>query len=110
MDHMTGLQPVTPGDLGAAGVAAAERFAFRQQLWPRRAMNGAIHTTAAEQAAIGGIHNGVDIKRGDVGDNNVEDRLSDLGCEFCHAARLYHAFAGSAVASKSTVERTPMSS
>ena len=39
VDDVFRLQPVAAGDLGAAGLAAAERFAFRQQLRPGRTMD-----------------------------------------------------------------------
>ena len=48
-------------------------------------MDGAIHTAATQQSAIGCIHDGVDIERRYVGDNDVEDSLTDLGRELPHA-------------------------
>ena len=49
MDHEARRQPVAARDLRVAGVAAAERAAFRQQLRARRAMDRAIDAAAAEQ-------------------------------------------------------------
>jgi hypothetical protein len=38
----------------------------------------AIHATAAEQRRVGGIDDGVNAKRGDVGDNDFQPRLAKL--------------------------------
>ena len=110
MDHVPGLEAITARDLGAAGVAAAERTAFGQQFRPSRAVNGAIDAAAAEQRAVGGIHDCIDIERGDVGDDDVEDCLADLGGERRHAPIISRRWRFPVAASKSTVERTPMSS
>ena len=81
MDHVPGLEPVSAGDLGRPGVAAAERPAFRQQLRPGRAMDRAVDPAAAEQRRVRRIHDGVDVERRDVGDADVEPRRSDRGGE-----------------------------
>jgi hypothetical protein len=49
MNHMPCRQPISPGDFGAAGLAAIKRAAFGEKLGPRRAMDRAIDATAAEQ-------------------------------------------------------------
>ena len=59
MDHMPRRQLVTFGDLGAAGLAAIEGAAFREQSGPRRAMDRAIDAAPAEQGRIGGVDDGV---------------------------------------------------
>ncbi len=69
------------GDLGAAGRAAAERAAFVQQVGSGGAMDGAVDAAAAEQRAVGGVDDGVDVKRGDVGDVDVENGVADFGAE-----------------------------
>jgi hypothetical protein len=79
VNDMPGLQPVPGGYFRRSGRAAAERSAFGQQFRPGRAMNGAIHTAAAQQALIGGIHDDIDVETGDVGDHNFKPRRSDLG-------------------------------
>src|SRR4029079_11784969 len=84
VDHVPGLETITARDLGAAGVAATQRTAFGQQFRPGRAVNGAINAAAAQQRAVGGIHNCIDIERGDVGNDDVEDCLADLGGEPRH--------------------------
>jgi hypothetical protein len=59
MNDMARRQAITPGDFGAAGLAAVEGAAFREQLWPRRAMDRAIDAAPAEQGRIGGVDDGV---------------------------------------------------
>jgi hypothetical protein len=49
MNHMPRRQTVTPGDFGAAGLAAMQRAAFGQQLRPGRAMDRTIDAATAEQ-------------------------------------------------------------
>ena len=50
MDHMRGRQPITFSDLGAPGLATAERAAFFKQRPPCGPMDRAIHAATAEQA------------------------------------------------------------
>src|SRR5262245_10232778 len=85
VDDVPGFQPVPARDLGRAGVAAAEGAAFFQQLRPGGAMDRAVDAATAEQGAVRRIHDRIDIKRGDVGDNDLENGLPDLGGEFRHA-------------------------
>ena len=75
------LEPIAARDLGAAGLAAAERFAFLEQLGPGRAMDRAIDAAAAKQRAVRRVDDGVDRKRRDVGDDDVEARGADFGGE-----------------------------
>lgn len=49
MDYVLGRQPVSAGDLGIAGLAAAERAAFVKQFGPGRAVDGAVNATAPQQ-------------------------------------------------------------
>ncbi len=81
MDHVPGLEPVALRDLRRAGLAAAERPAFGQQLRPRGAMDRAVDAAAAEQRRVRRVHDGVDGKRRDVGDADVEPCRSDRGGE-----------------------------
>ena len=55
-----------------------QRAAFGEQLGPRGAMDRAIDAAAAEQRGIGGVDDGVNAKRGDVGDDDFEPRRTDL--------------------------------
>ena len=80
VDHMLCGQPVAAGDLRVAGGAAAERAAFGEQLRTRRAMDRAIDASAAKQRGVGGVDDGIDRKRGDVGDDDLELRVADAAC------------------------------
>jgi len=42
-------------------------------------VNRAIDTAAAQQRAVGCVDDGVHIKRGDIGNHNIEQRFADLG-------------------------------
>ena len=81
MDDVPGLEAIAAGDLGGAGVAAAQGLAFGQQLRSGGAMDGAVDAAAAEQRGVGGVDDGVDVERRDVGDADLEPRRSDLGGE-----------------------------
>ena len=48
MNHMPRRQPITSGDLGAAGLAAIERAAFGKKFGTSRAMDRSIDAAAAE--------------------------------------------------------------
>ena len=67
VDDMAGLEAIAARDLGLAGLAAAERAAFGEQLRPGGAMDGAVDAAAAEQGGVGRVDDGVDVERGDVG-------------------------------------------
>src|SRR5579862_1826810 len=114
VNDMLRRQPITAGDLGGAGRAAAKRSAFDKQFRSGGAMDRAVDATAAEQAPIGGIDDGVDRKRGDVGNADLYLRGADFGNERCgsiwHQKRVYHAHSAWASACKSTVLFTPISS
>jgi hypothetical protein len=49
MNHMPCRKPIGAGDLGAAGLAAMERAALGQKLWPGRAMDRPIYAASAAQ-------------------------------------------------------------
>jgi hypothetical protein len=69
---MARRQAVAAGDLRVAGVASAQRAALSQQFRPGRPVDRAVDAAAAEQRAVGGVDDGVDLKRRDVGDDDVE--------------------------------------
>ncbi len=74
MDHMPSPEPIAAGDFRLAGFGAAEASAFGQQLRSGSAMNGAVDATAAQEAAVGGIDDGIHIQGGDVGNNDFQPR------------------------------------
>ena len=78
MDHMPCGQPVSIGDLGIAGLAAVERTAFGQKFRSRRAMDRTVDTAPAEQGRIRRVDDGVNAKRGDVGDDDFQPRGTEL--------------------------------
>ena len=110
------LQPIAARDLGRAGLAAAERPAFGEQLRSRRAMDRAIDAAAAEQRAVRRVDDRVDVERGDVGHHDFKARAAGLGdkkriATTASAMRpAYHAASASALTAGSIVLRTPMSS
>ena len=59
VDHIPAGQAVGLGDLGIAGLAAAQRPALGQQLRPRRAVDAAIHAASAQQGLLGRIDDGI---------------------------------------------------
>src|SRR5262245_34972685 len=72
MDHVTRLQPITSGDLGLAGRAAAERAALGQKLRSGGTVNGAVDATAAQKAFVRGIDDGIDVEACDVAFDDVD--------------------------------------
>ena len=79
VDDVFRRQVVAARDLRRAGGAAAERSAFRQQLPSGGAVDRAIDPAAAEQRGVGGVDDGVDRERGDVGDHDFELRRPNFG-------------------------------
>jgi hypothetical protein len=78
VDHMTGLEPITLGDLGITGGATLQRTAFGQQFRPRGPMDRAIDPAAAEQRRIGGVDDGVNAKRCNIGDDDFQPGVAEL--------------------------------
>jgi len=66
MDNMTGLQPITFGDLCIPRIAPAESSTLSEQFWTGSAVNGPVNTTAPQQRTICCIHDGIRIHPGDV--------------------------------------------
>lgn len=88
MNHITRGQPVTSGDLGVAGVTAAEDAAFGEQFRTGSTMDRTVDAAAAEQRCIGGVDDRIDGERGDVGDDDLTGRRADLADEGAQAAAL----------------------
>jgi hypothetical protein len=78
MDYMLCRQPITLCDLGIAGLAALEHPAFSQKPRSCGSMDGAIHTTAAEQGGVGSVDDGVNAQARDVGDDDFQPRITAL--------------------------------
>jgi len=78
MDHMPRRKEKSFGDLGIAGLAAAQLAAFGQQLGPGCIMDRAIDAAPAKERRIRGVDDGVNAQRGDVGNNDFQPRLADL--------------------------------
>ena len=115
VDHMLGRQPIAARDLGAAGLAAAERPAFGEQFRSGGAMDGAVDAAAAEQRAVRRIDDRIERKRRDVGNADFKPGGADFGrtaaASSCHhATQWYHAHSACASARRSTVLFTPISS
>ena len=53
---------VALGDPGLPRVAAPKCAAFGEEIRPRRAMNGTVDATAAEQCRVGGVNDGVHVE------------------------------------------------
>ncbi len=61
MDDVLARQRIRAGDLRFTGLAPVQRPALVEQFTARRAVDGAIHSPAAEQALVRGIHDGLHI-------------------------------------------------
>ena len=66
VDDVPAGQAPRTGDLGAAGGAAAQGAAFRQQGRPRRPVDGPVHTAAAPKRGVGGVDDGIHLPGGDI--------------------------------------------
>ena len=78
MNHMPRRQPITSGNLGAAGLAAIQGTAFGEKLRSGGPMDRAIDAPAAEQRGVRRVDDGVNAKRRDVGDDDFQPRRADL--------------------------------
>jgi hypothetical protein len=59
MDDVSCLEVVTAGDPRFTGMASREAAAFLWQSGSGRTVNDTIDTAPAQQAGVGGIHDGV---------------------------------------------------
>src|SRR6478752_4408927 len=78
MDHMPRRQQVALGDLGVAGLAAAEGAAFGKKLHSGGTVDRTIHAAPAEQGRVGGVDDGVNAEGCDVGNDDFEPRRAEL--------------------------------
>jgi hypothetical protein len=58
---------VSAGDTGLASRASSDATAFLPELWARSIMNGTIHASASHKRIVGGVNDGIDLERGDIG-------------------------------------------
>ena len=72
VDDFLARQAVGVCHLAFSRAAAAQRAAFGEQPRPGGAVDGPIDAAPAQQRAVGGVHDGVDGERGDVGHDDVE--------------------------------------
>src|SRR5258708_6346891 len=75
VDDVPGREPVTARDLRITRRAAAEQTAFGEQLRTGGTMDRTVDTSSAEEGRIGGVDDGVDGERGDVGLTRFEHGL-----------------------------------
>ena len=66
MNHFFAGKFVGVGHFALTRLAPTKRSAFLNQFRSCRPMNGAIHSTPAEQRPIGRIDNGIHFQRGDI--------------------------------------------
>ena len=79
MNDMASRQAIARGQLRIAGLAAMQPAALGKQFRPGGAMDRPIDpTAAAKQRAIGGVDDGIDAQRGDVGDDDFQPRRAEL--------------------------------
>ena len=65
-------QAVAFRDLGLSGFAAVQGAALGQQLRPGGPVDGPVHTSAAQQALVGGVDDGVHLHGGDIVSYNLQ--------------------------------------
>jgi hypothetical protein len=78
MDHMLGLQPISLGDLGIAGLATMQHAALGNELGTRGAMDRAVDAAPAEQRRVRGVDDGVNAQSGDVSSEDFQPRITNL--------------------------------
>ena len=72
VDDVARRQAIAAGDLRLAGTAAVKTAALIEQTGPGGHVDGAVYPAAAEQRAVGGVDDGVDIRFRDVALNDLE--------------------------------------
>ena len=66
VDYVGSREFVTPGDFCLTRRAAFQSAAFLEELWPRRPMNGSVHTASSEKSRIGGVYDGIHLATGNI--------------------------------------------
>ena len=72
VDDVARRQAVAAGDLRLAGSAAVEAAALVEQAGTGGHVDGPVHPAAAEQRAVGGVDDGVDVRLCDVALNDFK--------------------------------------
>jgi hypothetical protein len=67
VDHELCRQVISARQFGVAGPAATQPAALGKELGAGGAMNGTINATTAQQGFVGGVDDGINLQRGDVG-------------------------------------------
>ena len=81
VDHVLGPESISASYLGIAGFATMKLAAFSQQFGAGGAMNRAVDTATAKQRAIGCIHDCINGKGRDVGDQDIQPSRANLRAE-----------------------------
>ncbi|KAI9163809.1 Calcium channel YVC1 [Paramyrothecium foliicola] len=79
VDDVLGGQAVAAGDAGLAGGTAAELRALGAQAAARGEVDGAVDAAAAEEGAVGGVDDGVDLEGGDVAAEEADAVVDGFG-------------------------------
>ena len=66
VEYVLGPQAVAPRQLGLSPLTASQGAALRQQLRPRRRVDGPVHPGAPQQRGVGGVDDGLRVGLGDV--------------------------------------------
>ena len=69
VEDPSGREAEARGGFGVSGVAAVQFAAGGEQFWAGCAVNGAVHSAAAQQGGVGGVDDGVNREAGDVSRN-----------------------------------------
>ena len=77
MDDVSSRQPISFGDLGVAGLTAAEPTAFHRKLRAGSAMDCTIHPATAEEGRVGRVDDGVNPQCRNIGDDDFESGRAD---------------------------------
>ena len=72
MDHPASREPAAGSRFRVTRRATAEQAALGQDLGASRAMDGAVHSTAAQERGVGRVHDRMDALLGEVAEDEAE--------------------------------------
>lgn len=78
VDDVSRLQTISARDPGIAGCTAVQCAALGKQLGSCGPVNCTVNTATAKQRRIGRVDDGVNAERGDVGNDDLEPRVTYL--------------------------------